>query len=116
MLKPADPPHAKKAEEPEIGDLLGRLIDDAEAYARAELKVARAVVEAKVEALRRPSLLLAASLFFAQSALTVLAVAIALVLAPFVGPLAAGVIGFLIFGGIAAILIQLGWTKVREIL
>ena len=116
MLKPADPPHAKKGEEPEIGDLLGRLIDDAEAYARAELKVARAVAEAKVEALKRPSLLLAASLFFAQSALTVLAVALAIALAPFTGPLAAGVIGSLIFGGIAAVLVRIGWTRVREIL
>ena len=116
MLKPAEPPHAKNGEEPEIGDLLGRLIDDAETYARAELKVARAVAGAKMEALKRPSLLLATAVFFAQSALTVLAVAVALTLAPFIGPLAGGLIGFLIFGGIAAILIRLGWTKVREIL
>jgi hypothetical protein len=116
MLKPADPPPLKKGEEPEIGDLLSRLIDDAETYARAELKVARAIVEAKVEALKLPSILLAASLFFAQSALTVLAVAIAFALAPFVGPLAAGLIGFLLFGGIAAVLVWVGWARLREIL
>jgi divalent metal cation (Fe/Co/Zn/Cd) transporter len=116
MLKPPDPPSVKKGEEPEIGDLLGRLIDDAEAYARAELKVARAVAEAKLEAAKRPSLMLAASLFFAQSALTVLAVAVALALARFVGPLAAGVIACLIFGAIAAVLIRIGWSRLREIL
>ena len=116
MLKPADHPQVKKGEEPEIGDLLGRLVDDAETYARAELKVARAIVEAKVDGLKLPSLLLAASLFFAQSALTVLAVAIAIALAPYIGPLAAGLVGFLIFGGIAAVLVWVGWGKVREIL
>jgi hypothetical protein len=116
MLKPADPPPLKKGEEPDIGDLLGRLIDDAETYARAELKVARAIVEAKLEGLKLPAILLGASLFFAQSALTVLAVAIATALAPFIGPLAAGLVGFLIFGGVAAVLLWVGWAKVREIL
>jgi hypothetical protein len=114
MLKPADPPPVKKGEEPEIGDLLGRLIDDAEAYARAELKVAKTIVEAKVDALKRPSILMAASLFFAQSALTVLAIGVALGLTPFIGPLAASFIAFLIFGGIAAALVWIGWTRFRE--
>jgi hypothetical protein len=113
MLKPADPPLVKKGEEPPIGDILGRLIDDAEAYARAELNVAKAIAEAKVDALKLPSVLLGASLFFAQSALTVLAVAVALALAPSVGPFAAGLIAFLIFGGIAAALMWAGWTRFR---
>ena len=114
MLKPADPPPLKKGEEPPIGDVLGRLIDDAEAYGRAELKVVKAVAEAKVHALKRPSVLIAASLFFFQSALTVLAVGIALALVPFVGPLAASFIAFLVFGGIAAALLWSGWTRFRE--
>jgi hypothetical protein len=114
MLKPTDPPPVKKGEEP-IGDLLGRLIDDAEAYGRAELKVAKAIAEAKLEALKRPSLLLAASLFFMQSALTVLAIAVAMGIVPFVGPIAAGLIVFLIFGGIATALIWVGWSRIREI-
>jgi hypothetical protein len=116
MLKPADLPPGNRGEDPAIGDLLGRLVDDAEAYARAELKVARVIVEAKVDALKLPSALIAASLFFAQSALTVLAVGVALGLAPFVGPVAASFIAFLIFGGIAAALLWLGWTRLREAL
>jgi len=114
MLKPADPPPVKKGEEPPIGEVLGRLVDDAEAYARAELKVARAIAEAKVNALKLPSVLIAASLFFAQSALTVLAIGVALGLAPFVGPLAAAFIAFLVFGGIGGALVWIGWTKFRE--
>jgi Putative Actinobacterial Holin-X, holin superfamily III len=114
MLKPADPSPIKEGEEPPIGDLLGRLIDDAEAYGRAELNVAKARVEAKADALKLPSILIAASLFFAQSALTVLAVGVALALAPFVGPLAASFIAFLVFGGIAAALVWSGWTRFRE--
>ena len=114
MLKPADHAPLKKGEEPPIGDILGRLIDDAEAYARAELNVAKAIAQAKIDALKIPAVLLAASLFFAQSALTVLAVGIALALVPFVGPLAAGLIAFLVFGGIAAVLTWLGWTRFRE--
>ncbi len=114
MLKPADPPQVKKDEEPEIGELLGRLVDDVEAYARAELKVAKTVAEAKVDALKLPSILIAASLFFAQSALTVLAIGVAFALAPFIGPLAAGFIAFLIFGGAAGALLWIGWTRIRE--
>ena len=114
MLKPADPGPIEKVEEPEISDLLGRLVDDAEAYARAELKVAKAIVEAKIDAFKLPSALLAAALFFAQSALTVLAVAIALALSPFVGPVAAGLVAFLIFGGIAAALVWIGLNKLRQ--
>lgn len=113
MLKPVEPA-PKKPEEPEIGELLGRLIDDAEAYARAELNVVKAVAEAKTNALRFPATLLAASVFFAQSALTVLAVAVALALATFVGPLAGGIIAFLIFGGIAATLLWMGWNRLWE--
>ena len=116
MLRPPDLPPVKKGEEPEIGDLLGRLVDDAEAYARAELRVAKAIAEAKLEAAKGPALLLAASLFFAQSALTVLAVALAVALARFIGPLAAGVIAFLIFGGVAAVMIRVGWSRLRELL
>jgi hypothetical protein len=116
MLKPADSTPLKKGEEPDIGDLLGQLVDDAEAYARAELNVAKAIVEAKVDAAKTPSILFAASLFFAQSALTVLAVAIALALVPFVGPLAAGVVAFLIFSGIAAALVWIGWSRLQDIL
>jgi hypothetical protein len=114
MLKPPDHAPVKNGEEPPIGDLLGRLIDDAEAYGRAELNVAKAITLAKVNAFKIPSALLVASLFFAQSALTVLAVGVALALVPFVGPLAAGVIASLVFGGIAAVLIWLGWSKFRE--
>lgn len=114
MLKPADPLPPKKDEEPPISETLGRLVDDAEAYARAELKVAKAVAEAKFDALKLPSLLIAASLVFAQSALTVLAIGVALALASFIGPLAASFIAFLIFGGAAGSLFWIGWTRFRE--
>jgi hypothetical protein len=116
MLKPADLPPGNQGEDPPIGDLVGRLVDDAEAYARAELNVWKAIAEAKIDAFKVPSVLIAASLFFAQSAVTVLAVGVALGLAPFVGPVAASFIAFLIFGGIAAALLWFGWTRLREAL
>ena len=50
-----------------------------------------------------------------QSALTVLAVAVAMGIVPFVGPVAAGLIVFLIFGAIAAALMWVGWSRLREI-
>ena len=114
MLKLADPPPPRKGEEQPIGELLGRLVDDAEAYARAEMNVVKAVAEAKVDALKLPTVLIAASLFFAQSALTALAVGVGLALAPFIGPVAASFIAFLIFGGAAGGLLWMGWTKLRE--
>ena len=82
-------------DEKPIGELFGDLIDGAEAYAKAELKLARAEVEAKALGARKPALLGAAALLFLVAGVVVLAMTLALALATLVGPLAgAAIIGF----------------------
>jgi putative superfamily III holin-X len=81
-----------EAEEKPIGELFGDLVEGAEAYARAELKLAQAKVESKADAAKRPALLGAAALLFLTAGVVVLSMTLALALATVIGPLAGGLI------------------------
>jgi hypothetical protein len=111
MLKPADVPPAS-SERP-VGDLVHQLLEDGKAFARAEIDIAKAVATDKARAYRLPAILIAGSLFFLQSAITVLAVAVCLWLVPIIGPLLAGLVAFLLFGGIAGVMVWVGIRKIR---
>src|SRR5437764_14812371 len=104
MLKPADP--GPPPPERPIGELVGELIDEGKAYARAELALGKAIATAKAKALSVPVALFATAFIFLLAAVTALAVGVVLALETFIGPLAAGFIGLLIFAAIAG---GLGW-------
>ena len=95
------------ADEQPIGELFGRLIDEGKGYARAEIGLVKATAEAKVEVFKLPALLLAGALLFVIAGVVVLCLTIALALATLIGPLAGGlaatVIAFSIAGGLALI-------------
>src|SRR5918996_2596210 len=103
MLKRADqqgePPTGD--DERPIGELVQELVEEGKAYARAELDVIRAIAAAKGKALVVPSILFGAAFILALAAVTALAVGLVMALARFVGPLAAGLIGSLVFAAIA---------------
>jgi hypothetical protein len=103
MLKPVEPP--QPPERP-VGELVSQLIDEGKAYARAEIGLVTAIVTAKGKALAVPAALFGAAFICALAAVTALAVGVVIGLAKFIGPLAAGFIGMLIFAGIAG---GLGW-------
>lgn len=88
-------------DEKPIGELFGDLIDEAQAYARAELRLAKAEVEAKAEGARKPAVLGAAAALFLVAGVIVLCMTLALALATLVGPLAGGLIATLVTFGIA---------------
>jgi hypothetical protein len=112
MLKPAqDPMHEPEDERP-IGEVVSQLIDEGKAYAKAEFDLAKATAIAKVGELKVPAIMLFAALLFAQAAVTVLAVTIALALAPLIGPLGGGLVAVLVAGGAAALL---GWLAVQRL-
>jgi hypothetical protein len=90
-----------EVDEKPIGELFGDLIDEAQAYARAELRLAKAEVEAKAEGARKPALLGAAALIFLVAGVIVLCMTLALALATLIGPLAGGLIAALVTFGIA---------------
>jgi hypothetical protein len=91
-------------EEKPIGELFGQLIDEGKAYAKAELGLAKASVESKAQAAKKPALLGAAALLFLIAGVVVLSMTLALALATLIGPLAGGLIAAVITLGIATVL------------
>ena len=108
MLKPVDP--GPQPERP-IGELVHELIEDGKAYARAEVGLVKAIATAKGRALALPAALFATAFIMALAAVTALAVGVVMALARFIGPLAAGFVGMLIFLAIAG---GLGWWGVQR--
>jgi hypothetical protein len=109
MLKPVDP--GPDQERP-IGDLVHELIEEGKAYARAEIGLAKAIATAKGKALIVPAILFGTAFILALAGVTALAVGVVMALAKFIGPLAAGFIGLLIFGAIAGLL---GWYGAQRL-
>jgi hypothetical protein len=112
MLKPVDP--GPPPPERPIGELVHELIDEGKAYARAEIDLAKAIVDAKAKALALPAALFATAFIVALAAVTALAVGAVLALARYIGPLAAGFIGMLIFAAIAGGLAWYGAERLRR--
>ena len=111
MLKPAEqasPPDEERG----VGEIVSQLVDDGKAYARAEFDLARAIAAAKANAVKLPAMLFAAAFLFVQAAVTVLAVATFGALLRSMGPVAAGLIAFLLFAAIAG---GLGWLAVKKL-
>ena len=112
MLKPSEPlPDGD--DEPPIGEVVAQLIDEGKDYARAEFELAKLTALAKLGEFKLPAILLFGALLFAQAAVTVLAVAVALGLAPLMGPLGGGLVAVLLAGGTAALLAWLGIQRVK---
>ena len=113
MLKPADPAAAPGNERP-VGELVHQLVEDGKAYARAEVDLVKAIAAAKGNAAKLPAILFGAALLLLIGAVAGLAVGVALALALVIGPLAAGLVTFLIFGGIAGGLAWYGAQRLRR--
>ena len=111
MLKPADP--GPQPERP-IGELVHELIEDGKAYARAEVGLVKAIATAKGKALALPAALFATAFILALAAVTALAVGVVMALAKFIGPLAAGFVGMVIFLAIAGGLGWFGYQRLRR--
>ena len=82
-------------------ELIGQLIDEGKAYARAELGLAKATAEAKADAAKKPVLLGSAALLFVIAGVVLLCITLAIGLSIFIGPLAGAFLATLISFGIA---------------
>lgn len=100
MLKPVDP--GPQPPERPVSELVHELIDEGKAYAHAEIDLAKAIAKAKARALALPATLFGVALLAALAAVVALAVGVVLALSRFIGPLAAGFIGMLMFAAIAS--------------
>ena len=105
MLKPPT-----ELDDRPIGELVHELIEDGKAYARAEVGLVKAVATAKANALKLPAILFGTAFLLALAGIVALAVGVAMGLATLVGPLAGGLIAFLLFAAIAG---GLGWYGVK---
>jgi hypothetical protein len=112
MLKPVDP-GPPKAERP-VGELIHELIEEGKAYALAEIDWVKAIAAAKGKAIAVPAGLFGAAFIFALAAIMALAVGVVVALSRFVGPLAAGFIGMLIFAAVAGGLGWYGYQRLRR--
>jgi hypothetical protein len=113
MLKVPDHGPPSGAERP-VGELVHQLIEDGKAYARAEVGLVKAIATAKASALALPAGLFAAALFISMAALNALAFGVVLALAKVVGPLAAGVIGMVLFLALAGGLVWYGLGRLKR--
>lgn len=113
MLKPTDPTPEPAGERP-VGELVHRLIEDGKAYARAELRVAKATASAKANAVKLPAILFGTAALLVLAAISALALGICLALAALIGPLLAGLATFLLFAAAAGGVAWLGVKKLRE--
>ena len=111
MLKPSEQSPPPRAERP-VGELIHELIEDGKAYARAEIGLARAIAAAKGKALILPAALFGAAFMFALAGITALAVGVVMALAKFIGPLASGFVGMLVFMAVAG---ALGWYGAQRL-
>jgi sorbitol-specific phosphotransferase system component IIBC len=110
MLKPADP--GPLPPERPIGELVHELIEQGKDYARAEAGLLKAIAAAKGKALVLPAALFGVAFICALAAVTALALGVVIALAKFIGPLAAGLVGMLIFTAIAGLL---GWSGAQRL-
>jgi hypothetical protein len=112
MLKPVDP--GPPGPERPVGELVHELIEQGKAYARAEIGLVRAIATAKGKALALPAALFGVAVICAIAAIAALALGVVLALKTFIGPLAAGFVGMLIFGAIAGLLGWYGYQRLRR--
>lgn len=92
------------ADEPPIGDLFGRLIDDGKAYAQAEVDLVRARVEGQATRAKWPAILGGGAIAFAFASVIAFVLTLVLTLAGLLGPLGGGLlatfIALLVAGGL----------------
>ena len=115
MLKPPNEPEPTPGDsERPVGELVHELIEDGKAYARAEVGLVKAMAAAKVNAVKLPAILFGIAFLLSLAAITALAVGVAMGLATLIGPLAGGVVAFLLFAAVAAGLAWYGVTRLKR--
>jgi hypothetical protein len=98
-------------DESSLGELFGRLSDDARAYAAAEAKLYQAIARRRLSRARNGAIALVLAALLANAALIVLLVGLSFQLAHLVGPALGGLIVTAIVLGLAFLLVRYGAGK-----
>ncbi|MBY8820683.1 phage holin family protein [Sphingomonas colocasiae] len=116
---PADPDTAreideKRHEEGSIGELLSRLVDDAEDFVRAEIKLYRVEAIHKVNLYRSLLVIAAIGGLLAFGSVTLMLIALVFALSPFIGAAWAAFLVALVAMLLAALLIGSVTARIRR--
>ncbi len=115
MLKPPNEADAAPGDNDRpVGELVHELIEDGKAYARAEVGLVKAMAASKANALKLPAILFGAAFLLSIAAIVALAVGVAMALATLIGPLAGGIAACLIFLAIGGGVAWYGVKRLRE--
>ena len=107
--------HVGNMSESSIGELFGRVADDAKTFARAEIGLYKTIAAVRVSKARNGAIALVAALFLVNAALITLFVCIALALALHIGPLLAGLAVFLAVAILGFFLVRYGAGKMAAL-
>jgi len=111
---PAPEPVDSKHEEGSIGELLSRLVDDAEDFVRAEIKLYRVEAIHKINLYRSLLALAAVGGLLAFGSVTLLLMALVFALSPLIGAAWAALLVALVAMLLAGLLIGLVTARIRK--
>ena len=109
-----DAPHEKREDET-IGDLFGQLIEDGGDLVRAEVNVYRRLALLRLAQSRTPIILAICGLWLVQASVVALLVGLVLGLAPWIGPVGAGVVVTLVALGAGGLLLKIAVSRLSAI-
>ncbi len=115
MIEETPSPPLKSAADDSIVALFTRLVDDAETFVRAEIRLYRANVFSRLSDARTAIIMLLTSFLIAQSAIIALLVGLVVILRPALG--AIGATATVVIGGVsvAGLLAWLAINKIRKL-
>lgn len=99
-----------------IGDLFGRLVDDAKGFGQAELRYYRVLFRERLRAARTSLWMGAVAMSLALAASVALVVGLVLTLAPRVGPGWATLIVVSVALGAASLMGWLAWQQIKRVM
>lgn len=111
MIDP--PPPGPAAEPPSLAELFARLIDDAEHFVRAEIRLYRAHFLARLTDAKLILILVGGALLLAQAALIALLIGLIMTLAHPLGPLGATAIVVLLALAMAGVMARVAIVKIK---
>ena len=108
-MQPA--PHSEES----LRRIISRVVDDGKDYARAEVNLVKQVALAKVNAIRPAVILIVVAVFLLQAGLTVLAAALGMTLAIWLGTAGGLAVGAVIVLAVAGLLALLAVGRLKRI-
>ena len=103
-----------RASEESLGEIVTRVVDNGKDYVRAEIAVVKATARSKVEALKPAAIYIVVAVFLLQAALTVLAAALGMAFAPWLGTAGGLAVGAVIVLAVVGLLGLMAAGRIKK--